>query len=106
MVARDQTHDRGQAAIMFVIVVVALAALAMAGLAQLGGTARDRVRAQSAADAAALASLDGGRAVAVRIAAANGATVVWWSAGPGEFEVTITVQVGEEIARASASNEP
>ncbi len=56
MGARDQTDDRGQAAIMFVIVVVALATLAMAGLAQLGGAARDRVRAQSAADAAALAS--------------------------------------------------
>ncbi|MET0909046.1 MAG: pilus assembly protein TadG-related protein [Ilumatobacteraceae bacterium] len=105
--ARDGlVRDHGQAAVAVVIVVVALATLVAAGLAELGGVARDRVRAQSAADAAALASLDGGRTAATRTAAVNDATVVSWTAGPGAFEVSVTVRVGGELARASASNQP
>ena len=63
MRVRTSERDRGQAAIMFMVIVVALAVALTAGLAELGTRARDRSRAQSAADAAALAGLDGGYAV-------------------------------------------
>ena len=106
MVVGRGSDDGGQAAIGFVIAVVCLGALMVSGLAQLGMVARDRVRAQSAADAAALASLDGGWAAAVRVADANDSTVVAWSEGPGAFEVTVSVRVGDEVARATASDQP
>jgi Flp pilus assembly protein TadG len=99
-------RDRGQAAIMFVVIVVAIATASTAGLVELGMRVRDRTQAQSAADAAALAGLDGGHREANRVAAANGSTLVTWSAVPGTREVTVVVQVRGQIASARASDEP
>lgn len=86
------------AAVLFVAVVVALAVM--------GRTAIDRTRAQTAADAAALASLDGGRAAAVSLAHRHDAEVVTWSRGPGPSEVTVVVRLGDTTATARASNNP
>ncbi len=97
-------RDRGQAAILLLLVATALIAAVMSGLATFGMTLRDRARAQSAADAAALASLDGGQAAARAIAGANGATLESWTAGPGVGEVTVVVRVGSETGTARASD--
>jgi Flp pilus assembly protein TadG len=91
---------------MFMVIVVALAAALTAGLAELGTRARDRSRAQSAADAAALAGLDGGYASALRVAGTNDSTLLAWSAGPRIHEVIVVVQVGGQIATARASDRP
>ncbi len=95
---------------MFVLIVVAFAAMLTSGLAELAMTARDRARAQSAADAAALAGLDGGYIAAMRVAGINGSTLVSWSSDPGSHDVTsvveVVVEVGGQIARARASDQP
>ena len=99
-------RDQGQAAALLILVVVALAAATMSGIGRLGAIVRDRVHAQSVADAAALASLDGGRGRAVAVSAAHGATLVSWSDGPGPGEVTVVVRVGSSAATARASDAP
>ncbi len=88
----------GVAAVLLVVLLIALGAM--------GRTALDRTRAQTAADAAALASLDGGRLAAADLAQRHGASVVVWSVGPGPFEVTVTVRVGHTTATARASAAP
>lgn len=92
---------------MLVVTVAAvLMVVSTMALGAMGRTVLDRTRAQTAADAAALASLDGGRAAAGELALRHGATVVAWSAGPGPFEVTVTVRVGDTTATARASDAP
>ncbi|MGI9644696.1 MAG: pilus assembly protein TadG-related protein [Ilumatobacteraceae bacterium] len=97
-------RDRGQAAILLVVVVVTLGIVLAAALADFGGHVLDRGRAQHAADAAALASLDGGVAAAGELARRNGAVLVSWQRGPGPDEVTVVVRVGDSTATARASN--
>ncbi|MEM1332093.1 MAG: hypothetical protein AAGG08_01430 [Actinomycetota bacterium] len=91
------------------MLVVAVAVILAAMVAGLGGLAADTTakgRAQSAADAAALASLTGGQPAAVRLADANGAVVVSWRRGPGADEVTVVVHVDGVRATARATNAP
>ncbi len=102
----ERDRDEGQAAALLILVVVALAAATMSGIGHLGAIVRDRVHAQSVADAAALASLDGGRGRAVAVSAAHGATLLSWSDGPGQGEVTVEVRVGSFAATARASDAP
>lgn len=99
-------RDRGQAAIVLVVVVAVLTVVFVAALAEFGGLVVDRTRAQSVADAAALASVEGGRSAAVDIAGRNGGEVVNWRRGPGRDEVTVVVRVGDATAVARASNAP
>jgi hypothetical protein len=92
-----------------VFAAIALTALTLAvivALAQFGATVIDRTAARAAADAAALASVTGGRVAAVEIARANGGEVVTWSAGPGPHDVTVTVRVGDALAVARATDAP
>jgi hypothetical protein len=63
-----------------------------------------RQQAQSAADAAALAGVTGGRQASVAIASANQATLVAFSRSG--YAVTVTVQVGGQEASARATDEP
>ena len=100
----SRRRDRGQAAILVVAVVVVLAVVLAGALAEFGGHVLDRGRAQHAADAAALASLDGGAGAAAELARQNGAVLVSWQRGPGPDEVTVVVRVGESTATARASN--
>jgi hypothetical protein len=88
------------------LVVVALAAVAMLAIAELGGDVVDAGRARTAADAAALAGVEGGREASARAAAGNGATVSAWTrrADGDGVTVTVTVQVGRARATAAASN--
>lgn len=98
--------DGGQSAVMLLIVLAAMGAALLVALADFGSAVGERTRAQTAADAAALASLDGGRSAAIRLAAANDGVVVAWHRGPGPDEVTVTVRVGDSTATARATDAP
>ena len=102
----DQQGDSGQSAVLVLVVAVTLGAALLAALVDFGGIIQDRARAQTAADAAALASLGGGRAAAAEYADRHGGAVVSWVAGPGEHEVTVVVRVGDSVATARASDAP
>jgi uncharacterized membrane protein len=95
--------DRGQS-VLLVLVVVVLVALLAVGFVQAADVVLDRQRAQTAADAAALAGLQGGRSAAAQLAAANGAVLV--SFAREGATVTVVVSVDEVRARARASNGP
>jgi hypothetical protein len=91
--------------LVFVIFVgVALTAAVTLALLPVLTALLDHQRAQSAADAAALAGVSGGAAASSAIAAANDATVVAWSRSG--HEVTVTVQIGAQRATARATDEP
>ena len=98
--------DRGQSAVLVLVITATLGAALLAALVDFGGMTQDRARAQTAADAAALASFDGGRVVAADLAERHGGVVVSWLLGPGEHEVTVVVRVGDSTATARASNAP
>ncbi len=99
-------HDRGQVAVAVVLIGATIFVLLMSALSNLGGLMIDRVKAQTAADAAALASLDGGRSKADELAHIHGAMVILWQRGPGRDEVTVVVQLGEATATARATDAP
>lgn len=98
--------DHGQAAVVVVTTTTVLLIVFVLAVASMGRGVLDRTRAHTAADAAALASLDGGRGAAVELARQHDATLLSWARGPGQFEVTVTVRVGVSTATARASNEP
>ena len=102
----SRSRDAGQAALVVVVATLVLMAAVVLGAASLGRTTTDRARARTAADAAALAALEGGRAAAVELAVANGAELVSWARGPGPHDVTVVVAVGDVRATARASNAP
>ena len=92
---------------MLVVCVAAVLLVVVSfALASLGGDAVDRTRARTAADAAALASVEGGRSAAAEFAAHHGAMLVSWGRGPGADEVTVTVRVGDVTATARARGGP
>jgi hypothetical protein len=101
-----RSRDSGQAAVFVVIVLTTIAIVLIMAVARLGTVVLERSAAQTAADAAALASLNGGRDAAVAVALANGGAVVSWSSGPAADEVVVTVRVGEEFATARATDAP
>ena len=98
------SRDRGSAVVMVVIVSVAFTAAGGAALSALSGDLLDASRARSAADAAALAGVEGGPAAAIDLAAANGATLVSWARVGSD--VVVEVRVGDAVARARATNVP
>jgi hypothetical protein len=100
----ERTRDAGQAAILVVMVAAVLLVAVMGAIATMGRTTLHRARAQTAADAAALASVGGDIDDARRLADAHGATVVSWARGPGPDEVTVIVSVSGVRAVARASN--
>jgi hypothetical protein len=97
-------RDRGSALVLVVLVAVAFAVAAGAGLAALSRDLIDVSRARSAADAAALASVEDGPAAAIELATANGATLVSWAQVGSD--VVVEVRVGDAVARARATNVP
>ena len=100
---RSNGTDRGQA-VALLLIVVAMAALAVVGTAQLSVRVIDRGRAQTAADAAALAAVAGGRTAAGRLAADNGARLVSFAEADGA--ITVVVDVGGQQATARATDGP
>ena len=100
---RANGRDRGQAVALLLMVVV-MAALAVVGTGQFGARIIDRGQAQTAADAAALVAIDGGRSEAVRLAADNGARLVSYLEHDGA--ITVVVDVGGQRATARATDGP
>lgn len=97
-------NDRGQASVLVVLVSLAMFVAVSAATVTLGGRVLDRRRAQTVADAAALAALGGGRAAADTIAHRHDADMVSFRAD-GE-RVTVWVRVGSATASAAATASP
>lgn len=95
--------DRGAAA---TLVAVLCAVVAVFGLAMAEVVVRsvEVVRAQNAADAAALAAVESGTAAALRIASANGATLE--EIEVSGFDALVVVRVGRSTATARATTAP
>lgn len=100
------SRDRGQASVLVVIVATAMCTSLAAAVVGFGGQLIDRTHAQTAADAAALASLAGGSPAARALAQRHGATLVEFVRGPGVGQVTVTVRIGDVTATAAATDAP
>jgi hypothetical protein len=100
---RVLAHDRGQAVLVLLAVVV-IAAVAASALAGMGATAAHRDHAQAAADAAALAGAVSGERAAARVAAANGAQLVSFTVLGAVLEVEVAYR--GQHARARAARAP
>ena len=98
-----QPSDRGQALPLLAAVLVVAGVVALV-VADLGVAAVERAKARTAADAAALAGAAEGEAVARRVAAANGASLV--SFGRDGPLVEVVVRHGRATARATAEGVP
>lgn len=103
---KNPTRDRGQAALLLVVAVTVLFVALSAASATVGRRIIDRSRAQAAADAAALASLEGGRSAATALAQRNGAVLVSFESEPGDRRVRVVVRVGSASAEAAATDAP
>jgi hypothetical protein len=101
----NSSDERGQAVPLGLAVVV-VAVLVMVAIAELGGNVVDAGRARTAADAAALAGVEGGREASARVAAGNGAELLSWSSNTeiDAVTVTVSVRVGRAVATAAATN--
>ncbi len=100
---RQRGSDQGSM-VLLVTVAVVLAGLAAVATAELGVAMMRRQCAQTAADAAALAGVEGGRTAAVRLAVANHGQLEAF--GRDGWTVTVTARCGRATARATASNGP
>ncbi len=98
--------DRGQAVVMVVMIAAVLFITMSAALVAAGGRMIDRTRAQTAADAAALASLEGGRRAALELVERYDAELVAYNSTSDQGSVTVVVRVGEATASAAATDAP
>jgi len=89
---------------MLLLAVVVMAALSVVAVGLFSQRIVDRGRAQTAADAAALAATEGGRGAAQRLAASNGAILVGY-AEVGDV-VTVVVELNGARATARATDGP
>ncbi|CAB4698692.1 MAG: hypothetical protein F2934_00080 [Actinobacteria bacterium] len=94
--------DRGSVSLI-VIGVVAVAVALLLSIGRFGRDLDDSARAQTAADAAALAGVQGGRQLAAEVAEANGAELVSFVADNGSVRVTTAVSGAVASARAIGS---
>ncbi|MFN2608300.1 MAG: M15 family metallopeptidase [Acidimicrobiales bacterium] len=91
--------EQGSALPLMVVAVVAAGTLALQ-VAKLGGAAGDRARAQTAADAAALAGAADGEDAARALAEANGARLVGYTTAG--LDTRVVVDLGVAQARGAA----
>lgn len=99
-------RDRGQAAVLVLVLATVLFASMSAALVEVGGRVIDRTRAQSAADAAALGAITGGHEAADTLARRHGATLVSFERRPDAGRVTVVVRLGTATVHAAASDTP
>jgi len=83
-----------------VALVLAAAVAAALVVSRLGTTITDRAEARTAADAAALAGVTGGRPAADAVAAADHGVIQRYVVADGATEVTVRVGRAEATARA------
>jgi len=98
---RRDRRDGGQVVPLVLAVMVVVGAV-MIALTHLGATATQRARAQTAADAAALAGAAEGRSAAEKLANANGARLVSYRDVGSDVIVTVAVEDVPATARARA----
>lgn len=89
---------------LVVALVVCAAAVALAVVAEVTVATVHAARARSAADAAALAGVDGGEPAARRLATANGADLVRFARDGAD--VVVTIRVGRVHGHARATSGP
>ena len=94
-------HDRGQA-LPVVVGVLAVVAVLVAALGVVAGHSVDAARARTAADAAALAGVEGGDAAAEALAHANGGVLIEFRTTQ-EGDVVVRVRLGRASATARAT---
>ena len=99
-----RSRDRGSMLVLVVLVGAAFTAAVTLALVPVLNDLIDRQQARSAADAAALAGVAGGRSASARLAAVNEATLTGWTRSGRR--VTVTVAVGDQTATARATDEP
>lgn len=100
---RSPGGERGQA-VPLVVGAVAVLAVLLAALGWFARSSIDAARARTAADAAALAGVVGGREQAGRLAAANGGVLVAFERRGAD--VVVRVRVGRATASARATGSP
>jgi hypothetical protein len=88
-------------AVVLVLAVAVVIVLCMVAMGRFGTRVVRIEQAQVAADAAALAGVDGGREAAASLAAANGATLVSFAVLGDDVVVTVAVAAVRATARAS-----
>ena len=93
-------NDHGSALVPICLMLTLVASISLA-LAHAGARLIDHARAQTAADAAALAGASGGPAAARRVASRNGAIVV--ALAETGTRLQVTVRVGTMSASATAA---
>ena len=98
--------DAGGAGLVAFVVLIVLSVVMASALGDLGSTTVDRARAQTAADAAALAGLRGGQTMASSIASRHGAVLVTWAHDLASSQVTVGVRFGDSSAVARATDAP
>ena len=86
---------------MLVLAVVVLVVVSMVAMGRFGARVVGIEQAQVAADAAALAGVDGGRPAAMRLATANGAVLVRFALLGDDVLVTFILDGVSATARAS-----
>jgi len=93
------TGERGQAVLGSLMWIMVMAGLLM-GLGRFGERIIDDARAQTAADAAALAGAAADDGAALVAAELNGATIVSIARDGADVQVVVRVGVGTAVARA------
>ena len=81
--------------------VIALIAASLVVVSRVGALVVDRARAHAAADAVALAAIDGGRSAAEAVATRNHGTIVSYVERGGSVEVRVRVGRATALARAA-----
>ncbi|MGZ4699845.1 MAG: pilus assembly protein TadG-related protein [Ilumatobacteraceae bacterium] len=97
---QSDERDRGQAVVLLLAVVV-MAALSVIAIGRLGSRVIDRGRAQTAADAAALAATSGGQPAAERLASRNGGRLISYEVSGDSVVVVVDVAGERAVARAT-----
>lgn len=105
--SQNRKSNSGQAVGLLIIALTLVMAVAF-GLVALSARQLHRARAQTAADAAALAGALGGYAEAQRAAELNGGRLRRFivSDRGAVHAVSVTVEVADQLAVAAASDEP
>lgn len=103
----DVGKDRGSVTVLMAGALM-LVGLMLWGAGELGGATVQRSRAQTAADAAALAGAVEGESAAQHLAIINGGTLVNFTAlvSLGGTDATATVDIGDARASATAHYDP
>ena len=99
-------REHGQTLPLMALVIVLIAAILVV-VSRVGVLVVDRSRAHAAADAAALAAINGGRPAAVEVATRNHGTLVSYDERDGSVEVRVRVGRATALARAApAKSDP